>query len=1240
MKHRISTRIVGVLLAMVMLVGLLPVAAMAATTIVSADAIVTVPANGLFALKSVTSAEPEKYSVEVDCWYKVSDGKLVYPTQTFVEGERYTLRVRFKAQSGYSFDQNTVFTVNGLETTSYASFYGGVQVTFTAGPSPVYTISFASGGGSGAMADSQAELGMYTLPSCAFTAPSGMQFKAWSLNGVEYAPGEEINLTENITLSAIWAEIPPNYYNVSFHAGGGGGAMATIMDAPGVVTLPANGFTAPENMRFRAWSANGAEYAPGAVVTLTDHTTFTAVWDAADEVTPINQVHLSTREGATRPVPGESSLTDPEFTLYTDALEIDRFEGVWRQYMEVDGEYGWHAATTYQSTASTTFVEGYWQYEMRLNVVDLDTHKVEHPCGFFVNGQRWDTNGNNISRFVFAYSPVYHIDGEGNVTEGYWEIHALNATADLPSALTVGKTLPSGADIEYTIEDEGPVFLRTFEWQKKSGSEWVRVTDSLHTVEAGGTYRLRGWLSLSESNHAYVFSDDMTLQVNGRTWTVDMQTLSDRHGTGTGASVQVYSDEYGGFQPIVISGLSVPYPGMTMDTAANYSGKPLNVAAHKPVSALWWDATDGVKLNMGEPFIDGHTYQFRVGISLSIYDYPTVNAEEISLRLSGISEDAYTVTKKQLKPAQGTDRVVWSCYVNFTCTRTAPDTSALRPKGNGTADNPFQIGTVGELYWFSAFTNGTVTASDLTVVPTAACAILLKDITVNRYLLNKDGTLTTTTKLAGWTPISLETPYTGTFDGRGYAISGLYYDGTLDDRGLPGGVFGYVGASDQRGEVKNLTVSDSWMRMSDRVGAASTGGIIGELAEGGKVNNCHFDGTVYAYVGNPMAATAKAGGVVGINEGTVQNCTAKGLVDGNISNAIGGIAGYNRGRILSCTNNATVHIDCVGLYSFTAGGIAGVTKNLIRDCSNNGHIYGGTNIGGIAGWAQGSENGPSVIERCYNIGTVDGAGIVAIMGLDGVVVKNCYNAGAVTCGGIAQTSSREENTLSFCHNVGDAGSYPIIMREDAPVAISNCFYLDSAETDNVDGTTYKSETMFGPKYQAVCKMLNSGDNVGNWEQGENYPVLAEKTGVTVSGTATSFGSETDNVILQLIAEGYSEADYEVMVQGNSAKYSIDGVAEGTYTLRVVKNNHIARSYTVTVDTDDVTQDVTVNLFGDATGDGKVNMKDWSRLYNHISEVELLSDYGLSCADVNQDGKINMKDWARLYAHISETDPLW
>lgn len=153
---------------------------------------------------------------------------------------------------------------------------------------------------------------------------------------------------------------------------------------------------------------------------------------------------------------------------------------------------------------------------------------------------------------------------------------------------------------------------------------------------------------------------------------------------------------------------------------------------------------------------------------------------------------------------------------------------------------------------------------------------------------------------------------------------------------------------------------------------------------------------------------------------------------------------------------------------------------------------------------------------------------------------------------------------------------------------------------------------------------------------EDIPVVT----YTVSGSATSFGSDTDNVIIQLIAEGFSEADYEVFVQGNSAAYSIEGVAPGTYTMKVMKQNHVTREYTVTVGSSNVVQDVKIHLLGDINGDGKVNMKDWGAVYAHVNETKLLTGYELKCAEVTGDGKVTMKDWNRIYAHVNETNPLW
>ena len=145
---------------------------------------------------------------------------------------------------------------------------------------------------------------------------------------------------------------------------------------------------------------------------------------------------------------------------------------------------------------------------------------------------------------------------------------------------------------------------------------------------------------------------------------------------------------------------------------------------------------------------------------------------------------------------------------------------------------------------------------------------------------------------------------------------------------------------------------------------------------------------------------------------------------------------------------------------------------------------------------------------------------------------------------------------------------------------------------------------------------------------------------TVSGTATSFNSDTDNVTIQLILKGYSEAAYETIVKGNSATYSIANVAPGTYTMKVMKKNHVAREYTVTVGSSNVVQDVKICLLGDVTGDGKVNTKDWARLKAHVNETSNLTGYELACGDVNGDSKVNIKDWARLKAHVNESNPLW
>jgi len=197
--------------------------------------------------------------------------------------------------------------------------------------------------------------------------------------------------------------------------------------------------------------------------------------------------------------------------------------------------------------------------------------------------------------------------------------------------------------------------------------------------------------------------------------------------------------------------------------------------------------------------------------------------------------------------------------------------------------------------------------------------------------------------------------------------------------------------------------------------------------------------------------------------------------------------------------------------------------------------------------------------------------------------------------------------------------------------------------------------------------INDGTSVENWqesneltlpENGTYYlfamapgsevyaPVISEGTEYStvltgiISGTVTSFNSNTDTVTIQLIEEGHTEVAYEVTTTGNSATYSITDVVAGTYTMKVSKNNHVTREYTVVVGIDDVTQDAKIHLKGDITGDGKITIADVNKANLHYKNKSKLSGYELSCAEVSGDTKISIADVNKLNLHYKGKSKLW
>lgn len=136
---------------------------------------------------------------------------------------------------------------------------------------------------------------------------------------------------------------------------------------------------------------------------------------------------------------------------------------------------------------------------------------------------------------------------------------------------------------------------------------------------------------------------------------------------------------------------------------------------------------------------------------------------------------------------------------------------------------------------------------------------------------------------------------------------------------------------------------------------------------------------------------------------------------------------------------------------------------------------------------------------------------------------------------------------------------------------------------------------------------------------------------TVKGTVKSYLSESDTVTIQLIKSG--EVAYETTVKGNNAKYSISGVASGTYTMKVSKNAHADREYTVIVANSNVIRNAKIFAIGDVNSDGDISVVDATLVQKYIVGLENLKDLQKKSADVNDDNEISVVDATLIQKYI-------
>ena len=150
------------------------------------------------------------------------------------------------------------------------------------------------------------------------------------------------------------------------------------------------------------------------------------------------------------------------------------------------------------------------------------------------------------------------------------------------------------------------------------------------------------------------------------------------------------------------------------------------------------------------------------------------------------------------------------------------------------------------------------------------------------------------------------------------------------------------------------------------------------------------------------------------------------------------------------------------------------------------------------------------------------------------------------------------------------------------------------------------------------------------------PAAGSATNATVSGLVTTGGNEADDVTIQLIPQGSDEAEYGIVQSGNSVEYFFFAVKAGTYTLKVMKNGHETYETELVVGSANIIHDVTLTeiapayIPGDVDGNGKVNNRDLGLLQLYLNDSDLTDKtFNETTADLDGNGKLNNRDLGLL-----------
>lgn len=273
---------------------------------------------------------------------------------------------------------------------------------------------------------------------------------------------------------------------------------------------------------------------------------------------------------------------------------------------------------------------------------------------------------------------------------------------------------------------------------------------------------------------------------------------------------------------------------------------------------------------------------------------------------------------------------------------------------------------------------------------------------------------------------------------------------------------------------------------SHTVSGLVTTGLVGELAEGGVVENLRVNCAI-------VSTSSLLGGVANSSAGTIRNCMVSGSITFssggyNGASAIGGIAGRNTGN----------------------GVISGcVSRAVVKDAYDNSTYGTSAPLGGIAGYAYG------VVENCYFTGTL------AVKKTQPNKIIQQKRGGLV--GELNANAELKGSYVAGEFAIADESKFgAVVGKVNSGATITNCAYLDTiAPQAAADGTTSGMTAHTADYMRSAEFAVDMGMNQDDGTLNGGFPVLPWQGGTALSADDLKAAAAAANA---LELRGMSAAD--------------------------------------------------------------------------------------------------------------------